>query len=543
EIVDQNGNPITGTSSANGTGLMSHQNIVALLPQFTQAYTGQCSAPPTNQELYWDLGVRMDTLPNNNGHTLVFAHKTNGSGYVVGAQAAATVGTGKVIAIDIVNGGSGYTGAPTITITAIPGDAGTGANATATVTNGVVTAISVTNGGSGYTSAPTVTISGGGITSGGIALTATNSILSDSVNLLNVHSAGSFAPGTTPVQGQYCNGARIPPEQCSSDQGANNSGMCKGYFTPAGQSETFGVAPVFVFNGISASATVDEGNNWINLTYGPLSLSRPPVSTAGATPSAEATVASAPVAAAGGVYTLPSGSKAIDAGANAINITTHDFFGQKRPQGNGFDIGAMELATVAHAPVLTAISPTSGAKGTTATYTLSGTFLGGASAVTVTLATGVTGTNGVTCTAVTAVSATSVTANCTITGGAATGNRNVTVTTPAGTSLPVTLTVTAPAAPTLSSISPATVSRNRGLGNITTLTLAGSSLSNASAVTVTLATGVTGTNGVICTIIGDTATQVRALCFVSGSAATGARNVTVTTLGGTTNSVTLTITN
>ncbi|MEA3150310.1 MAG: hypothetical protein QOD56_1249, partial [Gammaproteobacteria bacterium] len=94
EIVDQNGDPITGSSNANGTGLISHQNIVALLPQFTQAYTGQCSAPPTNQELYWDLGVRMDTLPNNNGHTLVFAHKTNGSGYVVGAQAAATVGAG-----------------------------------------------------------------------------------------------------------------------------------------------------------------------------------------------------------------------------------------------------------------------------------------------------------------------------------------------------------------------------------------------------------------------------------------------------------------
>src|SRR6202030_1230231 len=42
EIVDANGNPINGTSTANGTGLKSHQNIVALLPQFTQSYTGQC---------------------------------------------------------------------------------------------------------------------------------------------------------------------------------------------------------------------------------------------------------------------------------------------------------------------------------------------------------------------------------------------------------------------------------------------------------------------------------------------------------------------
>ena len=53
--------------------------------------------------------------------------------------------------------------------------------------------------------------------------------------------------------------------------------MCKGYFTPAGQSETVGVASVFTFNNIQASATVDEGNNWINLAWGPLSLTNPTV--------------------------------------------------------------------------------------------------------------------------------------------------------------------------------------------------------------------------------------------------------------------------
>jgi hypothetical protein len=54
-------------------------------------------------------------------------------------------------------GGTGYTSAPTVTIT---GD-GTGAAATATVANGVVTAVNITNKGTNYTVAD-ITFSGGG---------------------------------------------------------------------------------------------------------------------------------------------------------------------------------------------------------------------------------------------------------------------------------------------------------------------------------------------------------------------------------------------
>lgn len=62
----------------------------------------------------------------------------------------------EVRSITVLNGGSGYTSAPTVTIS---GGGGSGATAQATVSGGVVTSISVLNGGSGYTSAPTVTIS------------------------------------------------------------------------------------------------------------------------------------------------------------------------------------------------------------------------------------------------------------------------------------------------------------------------------------------------------------------------------------------------
>jgi hypothetical protein len=72
------------------------------------------------------------------------------------------VSVGSVGAIFITAGGSGYTSAPTITISA-PNDAnGVQATATCSITANVVTSISLTEAGSGYTVAPTISFSGGG---------------------------------------------------------------------------------------------------------------------------------------------------------------------------------------------------------------------------------------------------------------------------------------------------------------------------------------------------------------------------------------------
>lgn len=65
----------------------------------------------------------------------------------------------EVQGINLISGGYGFSGTPTITIS---GGGGTGAAAAATVTNGSITSINLTSRGSGYTSIPTVTISGGG---------------------------------------------------------------------------------------------------------------------------------------------------------------------------------------------------------------------------------------------------------------------------------------------------------------------------------------------------------------------------------------------
>lgn len=72
------------------------------------------------------------------------------------ATGTAVLTSGAVSSITINSGGSGYTSAPTITIS---GGGGTGATATATLTGSSVTAITITAGGSGYTSAPTVAFS------------------------------------------------------------------------------------------------------------------------------------------------------------------------------------------------------------------------------------------------------------------------------------------------------------------------------------------------------------------------------------------------
>ena len=66
---------------------------------------------------------------------------------------------GTIESIDIVNGGSGYTVAPTVTIEAPVGGLNT-ALATANITNGKVTSITLSNNGLGYTFVPNVTISG-----------------------------------------------------------------------------------------------------------------------------------------------------------------------------------------------------------------------------------------------------------------------------------------------------------------------------------------------------------------------------------------------
>jgi hypothetical protein len=73
------------------------------------------------------------------------------------------VPTSAILAVNVTNGGAGYTAAPAVNFVGggqIAG--GTPAAATAVIAGGVVTRINLTNPGSGYTDRPTITLTGGG---------------------------------------------------------------------------------------------------------------------------------------------------------------------------------------------------------------------------------------------------------------------------------------------------------------------------------------------------------------------------------------------
>jgi hypothetical protein len=66
----------------------------------------------------------------------------------------------KVQGVELINSGYGYTVAPSISFI---GGGGSGAEAITEIADGILGVIAITNGGSGYTSAPTVTISSPGV--------------------------------------------------------------------------------------------------------------------------------------------------------------------------------------------------------------------------------------------------------------------------------------------------------------------------------------------------------------------------------------------
>ena len=154
----------------------------------------------------------------------------------------------------------------------------------------------------------------------GFALRPTFSILTNAGNYPGANNLGSDPA----VVSKYCNGSRVPPE---------NGGL--GYDVPPGMNDV--ILPNPVFN-LSPAATVDEGNNWVNMNYGPLSLFN-----------AAAQTGSPNYGVPLGNYSITGTSPAIDnAGTGAPN---HDFFGTSRPQGSRPDIGAVEFNSASGAVV------------------------------------------------------------------------------------------------------------------------------------------------------------------------------------------------
>ncbi len=328
--------------------------------------------------------------------------------------------------------------------------------------------------------------------SGGITLAPTYSVLTDvtDYSTASLHNIGS----NPTVVSQYCNGSRTPPEFQSM-----------GYQVPPGVSDATVPNPIF---NLTPAATVDEGNNWINISWGPLAMTNP--------------VTGSML----GNYSLAAGSPAIDYVPTGQTHPTTDFFGNPRPDpavANRFDVGAIEFQGAGNpAPALTSITPNSGRRAGTVNVTLTGTDLTGTTAVTVSGA-------GITVSGVTVVNPTTVTATFTIASNAGLTARNVTVTTAGGTSNALTFTVTGA---TLTSISPTSGLR----GTSVPVTFTGTGLTGATSVNVSGA-GFTVTNFVVASD-----TQATATFVIAGNAGLTARNVTITTPAGNTGAVIFTVT-
>ncbi len=126
-------------------------------------------------------------------------------------------------------------------------------------------------------------------TPGANALTPTHSILTNTTGYGNTNSSSD-----PKLLSQYCNGGRGLP------------------------------SALHIFQ-LAAGSVEDEGGNFVDIRFGPL------------TPT--------------GDYRIAAGSPAIDTGTN--DAPAADFFGTKRPQGPGFDIGAHEYTTAPQVATLT----------------------------------------------------------------------------------------------------------------------------------------------------------------------------------------------
>ena len=361
----------------------------------------------------------------------------------------------------------------------------------------------------------------------GLTLSPDWSVLTDAADYPSGHNIGS----NPNVVSQYCDGSRVPAEiatqLCSGAQGNANAPGCiqpgtvgVGTTVPGGVPDS--VPPPLPLFTLTPAATVDEGSNWINMFYGPLSLSNPTLYTAPGS-------ALPPL----GNYALNgvTGSPAIDYVPSTVGHPLTDFFGNPRPDPsnvNLFDIGAIEFqgGVTASAPTLASIAPSSGLRGTSLGVTLTGTNLLDAQLVTLSGA-------GVNCT-VTGSTSTTANATCAITAGAALGARSVTVTTAVGTSPVNPAVMFTVLGPTLTSITPA--SALRGTINVT---LTGTGLTGA-----TWSTGTTSgypniTFGPL--TVNVAGTQATASLTISAATTLGVKNFSVTTPIGTTNTVTFTV--
>jgi hypothetical protein len=351
----------------------------------------------------------------------------------------------------------------------------------------------------------------------GLTLAPTYSVLTDAGDYPGNNNLGA----NPTVVSQYCNGSRSPPEFMSS-----------GYQVPPGIADAQVPNPIF---NLTPAATVDEGNNWINISWGPLAETGPVTNTLL------------------GNYALANGSPAINyiplvSVAGALAPST-DFFGNPRPSaGSRIDVGAVEFqGTSTPLPTLSPDVLNFGnvLQGTaSAPQTLTVSNPAGATPLTgITLAfapvpntaTLQFSRTGGTCGATLAAGA-SCTINVVFQAPAAAGTVNGTLTVTGSAPIagsPVSLAGTASPPPTLTSIGPTSGLRGTAVAvtlNGTNFSLLGSSVN------------VSGGGITVSNVSVQSTSTITATFTIAANATLSSRNVSVTTGGLTTGNVAFAVT-
>ena len=399
----------------------------------------------------------------------------------------------------------------------------TAANGAGTIVSGGTGACVTPNTAPNYWEIGVRGDTGPGNHSAGLTLAPTYSVLTDASDYgpLNGNNGTHNTANNPTVLSQYCNGSRTPPEF-----------MSLGYQVPPGISDATVPNPIF---NLTPAATVDEGNNWINISWGPLALTNAVTGT---------TLGNyGPASTSSVINLIPS-----TAGTNYALAPSIDFYGNLRKSDNAVDAGAVEfvagtgiaLVTVAPNPLAFG-NQTTGTTSAAETLTLSNN--GGASFTGITVIVTApfsrpTGAAGGTCGATLAAAST-----CTInvvfsptTAGAATGTATITGSVIVNNS-PVTLTGTGVTLQAIASVTPASLA----FGNVATgttsaaqtLTLSNTGNATLTGITVAVTAPFSRPTGAAAGTCGTTlaAASTCTINVVFSPTAAGAANGTATVTG------------
>ncbi|PLS01598.1 hypothetical protein [Neobacillus cucumis] len=234
-VQDQNTKKIITNADRAAAALRLEKKITVVDPNGLNL-TGELT-PGTTPDYFGNIPNYANS-PLPAGSPIVTLEGGGGTGAL--ATAIVTIdpatGTGPITEMSIIDGGSGYTSAPTVNIT---GGYGTGATANAEITNGMVTKINVSNGGNGYSVGPIVTFEGGG----GTGATATATVIKNPVTEISSISQITVTNGGT--------GYTSPPNVTIT--GGNGSGAA---------------ATAEIANGIVTNVTITDGGSGYSVTGG-----------------------------------------------------------------------------------------------------------------------------------------------------------------------------------------------------------------------------------------------------------------------------------